>query len=198
MTIKNQIIGEALYEPSDSYNYPFDGTFGFGWSRISATDPISTPLDNLYEQGQIKRRIFCIKLHDLYDDPGGEFIIGGCDVEANYWKPLTVPGFWQISMTKIQVNSVDGVNKLTLSNDEKQYQALFDTGMALIGGPPDELDAIAEKVGARFDDYTQNYVVSCDAPNLPNIEYYFDDVKVVLTPEDYLAPWGVCSIFILN
>ncbi|XP_031637084.1 rhizopuspepsin-like [Contarinia nasturtii] len=119
LTIKDQIIGGALYEPFDSYNYPFDGTFGFGWGRISATDPLSTPLDNLYKQGQIKRRMFCIKLHELNDKPGGEFIIGGCDVELNYWKPLTVTGFWQISMSKIEVNTADGVNKLTLSNNKK-------------------------------------------------------------------------------
>lgn len=191
MTIENQIFGEALYEPQDSFNYPFDGTFGFGWSRISATDQKSTPINNLYEQRQIKKQMFCIKLHQLDVKPRGEFIIGGCDVKADFWKPLTVPGFWQILMTKIEVSSVDGANKLTLCQIKKNCQALFDTGMALIGGPPEELDAIAKRVGARFDNQTLNYVVECDAPNLPNIEYFFGEVKVVLTPIDYLAPWGV-------
>lgn len=85
MTITDQIIGEALSEPVDSYNYPFDGTFGFGWSIISATDQNSTPLDNLYAQGQIEKRLFCIKLSNKEVTPGGELIIGGCDVEADYW-----------------------------------------------------------------------------------------------------------------
>lgn len=195
LTIRNQIIGEATLEPVDSYNYPFDGTCGFGFSFVSATDLTSTPLDNLFNQGQIARRLFCIELYQIGSIPGGRFIIGGCHVAPLYWKPLSVPNFWQIKMTAVNVRPANGNPTLTLCGNSNGCQALFDTGMALIGGPPDHLDAIAAKVGARFDDITQNYVVECNAPNLPNIEYSFGEVTIVLTPRDYLAPWGaVCNI----
>lgn len=151
MTITNQIIGEALKEPTDSYNYPFDGTFGFGWSIISATDQSSTPLDNLFEQKQIAKRLFCIKFtRDIQKTleavpTGGELSIGGCDVEADYWRPLSVDGFWQINMTKLEVGAAtDGGKKLMLC--ENGCEALFDTGMGPIGGPPDEIELITSKL----------------------------------------------------
>lgn len=195
LRILNQIFGEATYEPVDSLNYPFDGTCGFGFSFVSATDLTSTPLDNLYNQGQIARRLFCIRLYQLGFIPGGQIIIGNCDVPALYWKPLSVPNFWQIKMSSVVVRPANGSPRVTLCGNPNGCQALFDTGMALIGGPPDHLDAIAASVGATFDERTENYVVACNTPNLPNIEYYFDEVKVVLKPRDYLAPWGVSQFF---
>lgn len=190
MTITEQIIGEALSEPVDSYNYPFDGTFGFGWSIISATDQNSTPLDNLYAQGQIEKRLFCIKLSEKEVTPGGELIIGGCDVEANYWIPLSVDGFWQIKMTKLEVSSANDGNKLTLC--ENGCEALFDTGMGPIGGPPDEIERIVEKIGAHYDNRTNYYVVTpCDIASLPNVEFQFGPASVVLKPEDYMLTTSV-------
>lgn len=188
MTIKDQIIGEALSEPVDSYNYPFDGTFGFGWNVISATDQNSTPLDNLYEQGKIKNRIFCVKLNQLGTTPGGELIIGGCDIEADYWKPLSVSGFWQIKMTSIVVGPSNG-DQLTLCASENGCEAMFDTGMAITGGPPDQINEIAAKIGAQYNETYQTYVIPCNATNLPNIDYQFGEVKITLMQEDYVAPW---------
>lgn len=163
-----------------------------GWNVISATDQQSTPLDNLYEQGQIKKRIFCVKLNQLGNQPGGEFIIGGCDVQATYWKPLSVTGFWQIKMTSLNVNSANGA-PLTLCATENGCETMFDTGMAVIGGPPDHMDAIAAAVGAKYNETYQQYVVPCNAKNLPNIEYQFGEVTITLTSKDYVAPWWLVS-----
>lgn len=204
MTINNQIIGEALKEPTDSYNYPFDGTFGFGWSIISATDQSSTPLDNLFEQKQIAKRLFCIKFtrdkqKTLEAVPtGGELSIGGCDVEADYWRPLSVDGFWQIKMTKLEVGAAsDGGKKLTLC--ENGCEALFDTGMGPIGGPPDEIDLITKQIGAHFDNQSNYYVITpCDLTTLPNVDFQFGEVTVTLTPDDYVTSAYVSSFLDLT
>lgn len=192
LVVTNQIFGEALYEPVDSYNFPFDGTCGFGFSRVSATDLTSTLLDNLFNQGQISKRMFCIKLYGLNTSPGGEFFIGGCNVEAQYWKPITVPGFWQTRMTTLAVTA-NGVSRINLCT--QGCQALFDTGMALIGGPPNELDAIASQIGAVYNPSNNNYMIACNSPNLPNMEFHFDEIRIVLKPIDYLTEYGGVRLY---
>lgn len=70
----------------NSYNYPFDGTIGWAWSgKVSQTDPNSTVIENLQKQGYIQKRLSCLKLHQDSEQPGGELLIGGCDVEAEHW-----------------------------------------------------------------------------------------------------------------
>lgn len=68
---------------------------------------------------------------------------------------------------------------------------MFDTGMSFIGGSAANLDPIAKKMGATYDESARTYLISCDAPNLPNIEFQFGEAKIVLTPEDYLQLSGV-------
>lgn len=151
---------------------------------------MSTPLDNLFNQGRITQRVFCIKLNPSETQPGGELFIGGCNVEALYWKPLTVAGFWQLRMTRLSM-TMNGVSRLNLCT--QGCEALFDTGMALIGGPPDQLDAIAARVGAIYNPNNFSYMLACNTTNLPNLELFFDDVRVILTPNDYIAQYGGVS-----
>lgn len=192
LTIKDQIIGEAETEDVDTNNYPFDGIFGFGFVTSYSLDHHKTPFDNLVDQGQINKRIFCIKLHQLDEQPGGELIIGGCDVAAEYWIPLSVPNNWITLIDEIQIKTADNDKLFSISKcNGKPCRAMFDTGMSFIGASATLLDPIAEKMGAVYDEGAKTYVISCDAPNLPNIEFKFGEAKIVLTPEDYLQLSGV-------
>ena len=106
-----------------------DGIFGFGFKEISLTDQRSTPLYNLYEQGQIKKRLACIKLNEVDDEVGGELILGGCDVEADYWVPIAKTGFWQVNLTKVEVKTSSGEVKASFcEHPHHPCTAIFDTG----------------------------------------------------------------------
>lgn len=196
LTLKDQRFAEAEYEPSDSYNYPFDGTFGFGFAQISNSDPKSTPIDNLFAQGQIKKRIFCIHFNQKDVQPGGELIIGGCDVEAEQWLDCNQPNVtWQTKVSSVDVvpHSENDTKTITVCKDG--CNALFDTGSSIIGGQQDVLDAIANKIGAPYNDTYSEYVIDCDAKDLPTIEFNFGKFKTALTSKDYVTPYwvGICS-----
>lgn len=127
----------ATDQTVDSFNYPFDGTIGFAWSgAVSITDPKSTILQNLKDQGQISKRYACVKLHDKSTTPNGELLIGGCDVEAEHWGRVAGNGHWQIPIDKVEVIGTDGKSRSSVCGPDSAVtncQAIFDTGAAAIG-----------------------------------------------------------------
>lgn len=131
MTIQDQVIGIATREPVDAKLGALDGIFGWAYKEISAIDEKTTLLDNLYDQGQIKKKVSCIKLKQLGAEPGGEFLIGGCDVEAEQWMPIVGNGFWQINIDKVVVAKPNGEKLVFCENDG--CQALLDTGASDTG-----------------------------------------------------------------
>lgn len=104
-----------------------------GWSypSVSLIDNTSI-VDRLYEQGQIKNRVACVKAR-LKSQSKSEFIIGGCDVKADDWIPVlkvnsvgnTYTG-WRVNLTKIVIRSkADNSKLLTI---ETNNEAVLDTG----------------------------------------------------------------------
>ncbi|XP_031622606.1 pepsin A-like [Contarinia nasturtii] len=156
LKIEQQIFGEGLFAPGEMFNYPFDGIFGFGFQVMSDTDKLSTPIDNLFNQRQIVRRLFCTKLYHTLGSAGGEMCIGGCNDQAQFWKPISMPGFWQILMSRVDIVTTAGATTLTLCPNG--CQAMFDTGMGISGTTADRMDAIAATVGAHYDNYWQLYI----------------------------------------
>lgn len=137
LTITDQIFGIGTEQPVDAYNYPFDGTIGFGWSgAVSQTDPKSTILENLQKQGQIKKRYACVKLHQKNENPGGELLLGGCDVEAEHWGRVWGNGLWQIPIDKVEVFGTDGKSISSICGPDSvvpNCQAVLDTGASALG-----------------------------------------------------------------
>lgn len=137
LTIKNQVIGVGEEETVDSFNYPFDGVMGFGWSGAnSQTDPQSTILQNLQKNGHIQKRFACVKLHQDSVQPGGELLIGGCDVEAEHWGRVAGNGLWQIPIDKVETIGTDGKSRASVCGSGSTVtncQAVLDTGAAAIG-----------------------------------------------------------------
>lgn len=86
LEIKNQVIGIGENQDTDLNSAPLDGVVGFPWSgATSQTDKSSNILLNLHKSGHIKKRFACLKLHQVNEQPGGELLLGGCDVEAEHW-----------------------------------------------------------------------------------------------------------------
>lgn len=97
------------------------------------TDPESTPIDNLYKQRQIKKRLVCIKLNDLTEDVGGELMIGGCDVEADFWVPNGEQGFLEVNLTKVEAVTKNGEVIATFCGPKRPCTAVLDTGANILG-----------------------------------------------------------------
>lgn len=55
------------------------------------------------------------------------------------------------------------------------------------GGPPDFADPIIKEFGAKYNEDLEDNTVPCGKTDLPNLEYYFGELKVVMKPEDYLS-----------
>lgn len=125
LSIKNQEVGVATIETSNSNADPYDGFVGFSYGQVSPDNPPKTILDNLQEQGQIEKRVACLKLHD----DGGEVLLGGCDVEAKNWIPKNDGPHWRVNVTKVVVSSNGNVIS-TLCGDSKKacQEGVFDSG----------------------------------------------------------------------
>lgn len=112
------------YAESGTNPDPFDGVFGVSYA-LSAQIDKKTVLDRLYEQGQIKNRVFCTRMNRK-KDATSEFILGGCDVEADYWLPIALKDYWKVNLTKIILTSkTDGSEVLTIDTNAI---AVLDTG----------------------------------------------------------------------
>lgn len=137
LTIENQIIGVATEQAINAYNYPFDGLLGFAWSgAVSSTDKDSTVLQNLQDQGQIEKRLACVKLYQRNEQPGGELLIGGCDVEAEHWGRVSGNGLWQIPIDKVEAVGPDGDIRASICGPDSTVpncQVALDSGAAPIG-----------------------------------------------------------------
>lgn len=107
---------------------------GISYPSVALTDN-STIIDRLYEQGQIKKRVCCVKLREQKKtSKKSEFIIGGCDVEADYWIPvMKINGKytgWRFNLTKVVLRS--RTDNSELLSVETNNEAVFDTGAGSI------------------------------------------------------------------
>ncbi|XP_055299812.1 pepsin A-like [Sitodiplosis mosellana] len=200
LEIKNQVIGIGENQDTDLNSYPLDGIIGFPWSgATSQTDPKSTILGNLHKNGHIKKRFACLKLHQVNEQPGGELLLGGCDVEAEHWGRVYGNGYWEIPIDKVEAFGTDGNSLDSIcgpGSSVPDCRATFDTGAAVIGGPSYLIDPIASKLGAsKYDENINDYIVDCDDQTLGNLEFTFGKFKVVMTPGDYLSKDGnTCTL----
>lgn len=85
-----------------------------------------TLIDRLFEQGQIKKRMFCVKLHYKAVSARSELELGGCDKEAEYWLPVVRKFLWSVTLNKIVlISTTNGSELLTI---EPNAEAIVDTG----------------------------------------------------------------------
>lgn len=121
---RNQLFGVATFHNTQMSLHPFDGIMGLAYpsaTRISN----KTLLDQYYEQGQIKRRMFCIKLRYKEESLPSEFMLGGCDTKAEHWLPVIRKFLWTVTLHKIVLDSTTDNYSLEM---KPHAAAAFDTG----------------------------------------------------------------------
>jgi len=99
LVIRNQTFAEAITEPGTTFvDSTFDGVIGMALAPLSAG--ITTPFDNIIQQGLVKRSVFSVYLRrEGTSEFGGEVIWGGVDRSIyrgsiNY-VPISMPAYWQ-------------------------------------------------------------------------------------------------------
>lgn len=88
------------------------------------------------EQGHIKKRFACVKLFQESEQPGGELLLGGCDVEAEHWGRVWGNGLWQIPIDRLEAKGPDGESRAFVCGPGTvvpNCQAALDTGAGPIG-----------------------------------------------------------------
>lgn len=193
MVIEQQPFGEITEVRIDTYSgADFDGIFGLSFGT-------NTPLDRLKAMGVISERIFCFHMNDKKSKIVSELIIGGCDVEAEFYANVILSGSnsdWRFNMSSIQLKDKDS-ETILFTDCEDGCLTLLDSGSSIIRGPMDEIERINKKLGAEIENTSLGYyyVLECNKANLPNFVFTIEGNEVVLEPKDYLIPIEVSAFF---
>lgn len=157
---------------------------------LLSVNQVPTVFENVMDQKLVDEGMFAFYLGNGNRDRG-ELTLGGVDA-AHYtgeisWVPLLSATYWEISMSDVVV----GANSFVSGGNAK---AIVDTGTSILTGPSEAVAAIAQQLGAKpF--IEGEYLISCDATNLSNIDFVINGNTYTLTPEDYLIPDGDICLF---
>ncbi|XP_040350919.1 pepsin A [Herpailurus yagouaroundi] len=178
----NQIFGLSETEPGSFLYYaPFDGILGLAYPQISASG--ATPVfDNMWNEGLVSQDLFSVYLSGN-DQSGSVVMFGGID--SSYytghlnWIPVSVEGYWQISVDSITMNG----QSIACNGG---CQAIVDTGTSLLTGPSNAIANIQSDIGASQNSYGQ-MGISCSAiSNLPDIVFTINGNEYPLPPSAYI------------
>ncbi|NP_001073276.1 pepsin A-4-like preproprotein [Homo sapiens] len=178
----NQIFGLSETEPGSFLYYaPFDGILGLAYPSISSSG--ATPVfDNIWNQGLVSQDLFSVYLSA--DDQSGSVVIFG-GIDSSYytgslnWVPVTVEGYWQITVDSITMNG----EAIACAEG---CQAIVDTGTSLLTGPTSPIANIQSDIGAS-ENSDGDMVVSCSAiSSLPDIVFTINGVQYPVPPSAYI------------
>lgn len=174
----------------------FDGIFGLSFGA-------NTPLDRLKAMNVISERIFCFHMNDKKSKTVSELIIGGCDVEAEFYANVIGSEklencHWRFNISSIQLKNTDNVG-IFFTDCGYGCLTLLDTGSSIIRGPIEEIQRINNNLGAEIENTSLGYyyVLKCDKADLPNVVFNIEGNEIVLKPKDYLIPIEVSKDFLI-
>ncbi|KAF8550135.1 acid protease [Imleria badia] len=160
-TATTQALGAATTYSSELQNLPADGLMGMSFKYISE---YGVPVfQTLISERQVNDPVFSFMLSSV----GGELYIGGSN-PAEYiggfsYTPVTLPGYWQVTMDNVQVN---GHTILT------NVDTIIDTGTALVIGHPDQVKKLYKNLGGTpVNNSPGVYAFACDS--FPDVSLTF-------------------------
>ncbi|XP_054266116.1 lysosomal aspartic protease-like [Macrosteles quadrilineatus] len=181
--VTNQTFAE-INRPSLQFALSkFDGILGLAFPSVAASN--ETPVFvNMVHQKEVAKPFFAFYLNkDKTKEDGGELTFGYTNRshfnEKFTFVPVIKPAkFWSFYLDGITVNSKDiGIDNVT---------AIVDSGTSLIVGPPDQIKAINEAIGATYS--LGLYFVDCNKiDTLPNITFTINGRSFNLTGQDYVV-----------
>merc|ERR1712217_318385 len=153
----------------------FDGILGLGWDKISVGG-VPTVMNALVKAGELAQPVFGFFLGN---NQVGELEFGGVD-SKHYtgdfsYVPLSSETYWQVAL--------DGV---TLGSDSASStkRAIVDSGTSLLAGPTADVNAIAQKLGAKSV-LGKEWTVDC-SKDLPDLSFTLGGKDYTLKKEDLI------------
>nr|XP_016937370.1 lysosomal aspartic protease [Drosophila suzukii] len=181
LVIRNQTFAEAITEPGTTFvDSSFDGVIGMALAPLSAG--ITTPFDNIIQQGLVKRSVFSVYLRrEGTSEFGGEVIWGGVDRSIyrgsiNY-VTISMPAYWQFTANSVKIQD-------TLLCDG--CQAIADTGTSFIVVPLRAYNSINRLLNATDSGEGDAFVDCSNLCNLPNVHVNIGGTTYTLNPKDYI------------
>jgi len=158
----------------------FDGLLGLGFKSISQYQ-IPTPFESMIDQKLIDEPVFAFYLQ-RDSSQQGELVFGGIDDKHYTGELVDVPliseTYWEVSLDSMQFGGSAVVSTAV--------KAIIDSGTSLLGGPKDQVDALAKKVGATSV-LGKEYTIDCaKKPSLPDLSVTLGGKEFVLSAEDYV------------
>lgn len=171
----------------------FDGILGLAFPVLSV-NKVPTPFENIMAQHLTTNSVFAFYLGQT-DGDKGELVIGGTD-PAHYtgainWVPLKSATYWEITIQGIFLHKGETAPGDVPFIDQK---AIVDSGTSIIAGPFAQVELIALKLGAK-NFLKGQYLISCDAKDLPDVNFVINGKNYSLSQEEYIISDGkICLL----
>jgi hypothetical protein len=160
LVVPKTTFGQATSIASFFAQDPIDGILGLAFQTL-AVDNVKPPLVEAIDQGLLDQPLFTVYLQEkgnVDNVRGGVYTYGGldsahCSSDVTY-VPLSSATYFQFRMDAIGIGSY---------SSKQGWDVISDTGTSFIGGPQDVVDAMANAVGATYDDFYGTYFIDCNA-----------------------------------
>ena len=160
LVVPATVFGQATQIATFFASDPIDGILGLAFTSL-AVDSVPPPLVNAISQGLLDLPLFTVYLQEkgnVDNVRGGVYTYGGldsthCSGDVTY-VPLTSATYFQFRMDSIGIGSY---------SSSQGWDVISDTGTSFIGGPQDVVDAMANAVGAQYNDQYGTYFIDCSA-----------------------------------
>ncbi|KAI8638395.1 aspartic peptidase domain-containing protein [Parasitella parasitica] len=182
-----------------------DGIFALGPDNLSIyNNPgqkvIPTFVTTMFEEGIIDNNVFSVYFqpvtHNVREQKriNGEIVFGGVQERhivgnVSYVSTTTQEEFKDYWAVDIDAISVGNYTKMY----EKKIAGMVDTGSTLVFLPREIISRVFKGVKGLRRDFSGQYIVPCQAPNLPVISITMNNTKFTITPENYLITGGLLS-----
>jgi len=168
----------------------FDGLLGLGFNSISQYN-VPTPLETMVAQKLVDEPVFAFYLQSDASEQG-ELVFGGVDKSHFTGElvnvPLTSETYWEVSMDKATFGSDVIVSSST--------KAIIDSGTSLLGGPVEQVKALAAKAGATAILGGKEYIVDCKKlSSMPALTVTLGGKAFTLEASDYTINSGGQCLF---
>ncbi|KAE9550962.1 hypothetical protein FO519_005823 [Halicephalobus sp. NKZ332] len=150
---------KSVGQKVNDYEDPIDGILGLAFTSLAEGNAIP-PLINAVNQGLLDKPLFTVYLQERGNQdnvPGGVYTYGAVDTQncgdVIAYQKLSSATYFQFAMDQIGAGSY---------SSSQGWDVISDTGTSFIGGPQDVTDALANAVGATYDDEYGTYFVDCN------------------------------------
>jgi len=172
-----------------------DGIFGLAFQSL-AVDHLVPPVVGMINAHMLDSGVvtFWMKATHTEGTVGAQMTVGGmdpvhCSAQCDY-VTLSSATYFQLAIQGIAVaSSTVGQADHVIFSDAAGKQAISDTGTSLLIGPTNEMNAINKKLGGKYDEDNQIWIIGCSA-SPANVVVTINNKQYPITAKNYIVPTG--------